>query len=55
MVINPPGVFGPPITDRADGSSIDMVRQVFEGKLYPACPDIGGFLVAHTQHTVLGL
>ncbi|GMH42635.1 hypothetical protein BSKO_10554 [Bryopsis sp. KO-2023] len=37
----PVGVFGPPLSDRVDSSSVSMIKQLVSGGMYPVVPKIG--------------
>lgn len=36
--INPGAIYGPPTSDRMDGSSIGLMKQVMDGTMWPLCP-----------------
>ncbi|GMH40046.1 hypothetical protein BSKO_07950 [Bryopsis sp. KO-2023] len=45
VTINPAGVWGPPIGSRADGESVNMMKMMMTGKVWPVAPKIGmGFV-----------
>lgn len=39
--INPAGIFGPPLTDRTDGESMNLFLMITSGKMWPAAPPYG--------------
>ena len=41
VAINPSAVFGPPVTGRADGTSLEIFQKAFNGEFSAACPDMG--------------
>ena len=41
VAINPSAVFGPPVTGRADGTSLEIFQKAFNGEYSAACPDMG--------------
>lgn len=41
MVINPPAIYGPPLSGRSDGESVDMVKRMANREMTPLCPMIG--------------
>lgn len=41
VAINPPLIFGPPVTSRPDGESVDIIRKAANNEFWLACPRMG--------------
>ncbi|KXZ43334.1 hypothetical protein GPECTOR_94g656 [Gonium pectorale] len=41
VVMNPAVIMGPPLSKRTDGESVRLVKDILDGKAYPACPVLG--------------
>lgn len=40
-VVNPPAVWGPPLSSRGDGESVSVMARLLRGELWPAAPPLG--------------
>lgn len=40
-MINPPSIYGPPLSSRPDGESVDIVKRMFNKEMDVLCPMIG--------------